>query len=378
MAGGDRHRLTFRGPNDPYCGYGRTYVSLRESLETCVDLVDDAPVCVDVKQPNMAKGWYRGQYRSCLTMWETTVLPEKFSRYCEQFDQIIVPCQHNKELFSEYNDNTVVVPLGVDTSLWKPGRRPKNSQITFLAGGSHWLRKGLDKVVEAFVKWDNPDARLILKCTPATIGGVPPITHPNIEVIVAWMDLQEEVDLYRSADCFVAASRGEGWGLMPLQAMCLGLPTIMTATSGHKEFSAYASWLVETNSIPVSMDKFYKTGNWDEPDIDSLIAGFQHVADNLDAAWKDAKNFLPQVRRFDWTNSMKELLAVLPFDRNVEVGPWELSGIVHVDVVVNRRVVADIGQFHVDLVPGIVHAVPINVRDTIRAAGYLVEDDGDV
>ena len=378
MASGDRHRLTFRGPNEPYYGYGRTYVSLRENLETCVDLVDDAPVCVDVKQPNMVKGWHRGQYRSCLTMWETTVLPDKFALYSKQFDQIIVPCQHNKELFSEYNPNTVVVPLGVDMAMWKPGRRPKNEQITFLAGGSHWLRKGLDRVVEAFGKWGNVDARLILKCTPETIGGVPKIVYPNVQVIAKWMSVEDEVELYRSADCFVAASRGEGWGLMPLQAMCLGLPTIMTATTGHNEFAAYATWIVETKSVPVSLDRFYKTGNWDEPDIESLIAGFQHVADNLDKAWKDAKAFLPEVRRFDWANSTKRLLEVLPMDYATEIGPWELAGEVHVEVVVSRRVVADIGKYHVDLAPGATHSVPINVRDTIRDAGYLVENDGNV
>ena len=34
------------------------------------------------------------------------------------FDRVIVPSDHNLELFSRYNPNVVKVPLGVDTSEW--------------------------------------------------------------------------------------------------------------------------------------------------------------------------------------------------------------------------------------------------------------------
>lgn len=378
MASGDRHHLTLRGLNDPRFGYGRVFVSLRDALAGSVNLVDDAAVCVDITTPNLVKGWCKGQYRACFTMWEATVLPEQFASHCQHFDEIIVPCQHNVEVFRPHSKKVSVVPLGVDMSVWKPGQRPKNKQVTFLAGGSHWYRKGLDKVIEAFAKWGNPDARLIVKCTPETIGGVPPVNVPNVQVYTDWLDQKQELALYRSIDCFVAGSRGEGWGLMPLQAMCMGIPTIITNTSGHREFAAYATWLVNTTPKPVLQDRFYTDGEWDEPDVDSLIAGFQHVADNLSESWKAAKTFLPEVCKFDWANSAQQLLQVLPLDLDRSVGPWEYAPETHYPVMVKRRVVARIGKHQVDLKPGIVYSVPANVRDTIREAGYLAENDGNV
>ena len=41
---------------------------------------------------------------------------------------------------------------------------------------------------------------------------------------------------YRGADAFVLASHGEGWGRPALEAMAMGLPSIVTNWSGPTEF----------------------------------------------------------------------------------------------------------------------------------------------
>ncbi len=51
--------------------------------------------------------------------------------------------------------------------------------------------------------------------------------------------------VYRSMDCFVLATRGEGWGRPIAEAMAMGLPAIATAWSGPTEF------MNKSNSYPL-------------------------------------------------------------------------------------------------------------------------------
>lgn len=53
--------------------------------------------------------------------------------------------------------------------------------------------------------------------------------------------------LYRSADCFVISTRGEGWGMPILEAMACGLPAIATNWSSQVDF------FNETNGYPVDV-----------------------------------------------------------------------------------------------------------------------------
>ena len=61
--------LAFIGPDLPHVGYGRMFVSLRDTLATKVNLNDRAEHVVYAMQPDMVKGWYHGQKATILTMW---------------------------------------------------------------------------------------------------------------------------------------------------------------------------------------------------------------------------------------------------------------------------------------------------------------------
>ena len=115
-------------------GYGAMLEGFRSGLPADVELHGQASVAVLMYNPSLVHGFLRGQHRALYTMWETTQLPEKYYRYLETYDQVIVPCEHNRELFAQYSDNVSVVPLGVDIDYWKPTPRPANSR--FRSGAS--------------------------------------------------------------------------------------------------------------------------------------------------------------------------------------------------------------------------------------------------
>ena len=363
--------LNLVGVNLPHVGYGKMVTGLRDALATKVNLVDDAERVVFALRPNLIKGWMQGQKPALLTMWETNWLPPEFSEYLHYFDTVVVPSLHNWELFSQFHDNVRVIPLGVDRGVWCPKERPDNKKFKILCGGSEWYRKGLDVVLKVFLKMNLPDAELHIKIVPPYLSAPDNLNYPNVVVHNQWMTVEAEADLVRSADCFISVSRGEGFGLMPLQAISAGVPTILSDAHGHREFSDLATHRIPTRSVPTNDGVWQNMGDWDEPEFDAIFGAIQDLYDNRDRYRQQAETHAGEVCAFNWDTAADQLLqAVKPTENRVS-GKWQpLEPICEIEV--SKRVQADIGGHRVDLAPGVKHRVVLNVRDVLKASGVLV------
>jgi len=366
--------LAFIGPDLPNVGYGRMFVSLRDTLATKVTLNDRAEHVVYAMQPDMVKGWYHGQKATILTMWESDKLPPKFFEYLPQFQTVIVPCLHNFDLFSKYHDNVHVIPLGVDRTIWHPNPQPKTDRFKILCGGSEWHRKGLDVVLEVFNMLGMPNSELHIKIVPPYRSAPERIDYPNVVVHRDWMTLEEEVALMHTMGCFVSVSRGEGFGLMPLQAMSAGIPTILTDAHGHREFSDLATHRISTIPQPATISKWTDIGNWEEPNREELAEALWDMYNNRDRYTQQAIDTAPETAAFNWETSANQLLQIVKPTSNTVDSNWVRAGDVTTAVKVNRRIKADIGAHHIDLAPGQTYHVVLNVRDVLKESGYLLED----
>lgn len=349
-------------------------ISLREATGMLARLDDQAERLVLMTQPSMVKGWWKGQTPHLFTMWETDVLPAHFRDYLSQFKKVLVPCEHNRVLFSQWHDDVVTVPLGVDTALWAPTERKPNTKLRILAGGSHWIRKGLDAVIRAFLEVNPPNCELVIKTIPDVIGKIPIVPDPRITVIVDYLSPEQERELYRSADLFIAASRGEGWGLMPLQAITAGIPTLVSDTSGHREFLHLAAQTIKTTPVPANLPPLYTLGMWDEPDHQSLVDGITWFLDEPEKAKQRGLECAALADQFSWAKAARRLITEVGLGGVVAQDEWQEATLIRIPLRVKRRVRADIGKFSVDLAPGITHMVPVNVRDVIVEAGLAVEN----
>jgi len=377
MAGGNRPGLKticLEGVDASHFGYGNMFKSLERHLPKTVTNDPLSEVRVSCVQPDMVKGWYEGQKRVVFTMWETTELPDRFADRLAQFDQVIVPCLHNVELFSQYHNNVGLVPLGIDPKIWKPCPAPKNKKFRFVAGGSSWQRKGLDLVVKAFEALDVVGAELVLKIPPTVKGEAPAISSPNIKVVDSWLTVAEEYDLYATADCFVAATRGEGFGLMPLQAIAMGIPTIMADNTGHSDFIDLASIRIPSTPTPANHPAVWNKGNWHEVDVPELSRAMVWAMDEKIEMRERSKWSATEAAKMTWAKSAKTLCDVAGTGGVLDNPKWLSADEPTVWITANRRVQADIGRHHIDLRKGESAQVSPNVRDILRESGMLKED----
>lgn len=76
--------------------------------------------------------------------------------------------------------------------------------------------------------------------------------HPPIVYSRAQLSMADQARFYAGLGAYVSASRMEGWGLPPLEAMGCGTPVIVTATSGHLDYATNENcYLVSCHDEPV-------------------------------------------------------------------------------------------------------------------------------
>jgi len=356
----------WHGFTDARFGYGSMLSGFLENKPEDVILDPKSTVNVYMGVPFAIKGWREGQYRACFTMWETDVLPVRFSRWLNQYDEILVPCMHNVEVFAPHHPKVNYIPLGVDTEWWKPYDRPENNKFRFHAAGSLWRRKGLDKVVEAFNKLNLPDAELHIKAAPHASDVPEGIQSDTVFLHREWMDRGTQRDWFNQADCFVAPARGEGFGLIPLQAIALGVPTIVTATSGQEQFSHLASTVIRHRKEPCFMG-----GRWDEPDLGELMDAMRHHYENGRLLRVSAKTNAPRASEFSWGKAAQKLADHLPHGGKIKPNAKWLAPNVLFDIEVVRKSACEINGKRWEFVPGKVYSVPEGVHEIMTANGVV-------
>ena len=386
-----------------HMGYGRMGVNIADAIErqgiTIYDQLDGTDVdglvvpagtrfdpnrnvgrsnvALWLSVPGHATGWWKGQHVSLFTMWEATRLPETFRQHLDEYETLFVPSWHNEELFGKYHPNVKFVPLGVDPDVWHYQERLEPSRyFRFLCGGSG-ARKGTDLAVKAFKALWGRDGSW-------GSGPIPVLQLKNprgedfygdrIEMITGCLSDAEEVELYAGAHCYLGPSRGEGFGLQPLQAIAQGCPTILTNAHGHESFAHLGYGLGSTMS-ETAYFIYGDAGQWWEPDLDDLIEHMRYVYDHYDRATAWAREASDIARRdFTWDNTANRLLDTLGRDRlTPHDGPdeWYEVSVRKFPIVLKSNMVCDIGGTVYNFKAGVKSYVFADVKRVLFEGGHL-------
>lgn len=351
---------SWTGHKDPKLGYGSMLDGFVKAAPKGVEFADDASVSVHMQVPDAVKGWWVGQHRVLFTMWETDTMPNRFKPWLGLFDQILVPCADNAVLFADWHDDVKVVPLGVDLQFWRKSPERSGGPFRFHAGGSLWRRKGLDVVVEAFKRLRLPNSELHIKAAPHAFDTPDRGSAPNVVLHRDWMPKTVQRDWYDLADCFVAPARGEGFGLMPLQAIAMGIPTIVSLSSGQKEFAHLAGWQIRCGKSQAET-----VGLWDEPNVEELMEAMRDAYERRLPRSRPAG-----VAEFSWANSAKRLVAAVPKGTRLGSSEWVLPE-VNVRVKARRYINAIIANKEYKFRQGDVASIPEGVYQVLSDSGAV-------
>lgn len=176
-----------------------------------------------------------------------------------------------------YRKNATIVPLGVDTDVYRPidrheARRlkglPKSLDDVFIVGNvnRNQPRKRLDLTIRYFASWVNTakisDAYLYLHVAPTgDIGfdvknlmeyyGVKDrliLMEPAVHYGVTE---EQMVETYNCFDVQITTTQGEGFGLTTFEGMACGIPQIVPNWAALGELVKGAAWMVPCTSTCV-------------------------------------------------------------------------------------------------------------------------------
>lgn len=238
-----------------------------------------------------------GKYKIGYATTEVNGIPDEWVRAANRMDEVWVLSAFNQTAFAKCGAlrPIFIMPAGVDPDIFNPTvpAVPIDNAFVFLSIFEWAERKAPEILLRAFNAEfkRREDVILFFKIlvppwasfdVPAAVDDLH-LSPTGGRVIIdlgTYLPARELGSLYRSADCFVLPTRGEGWGLPIYEAMACGLPVIATNWSAPSEYlSDQIAYPLRITRLVTAMDgKYPYCGyQWAEPDQEHLRHLMRHV-----------------------------------------------------------------------------------------------------
>lgn len=142
--------------------------------------------------------------------------------------------------------------------------------------------------------------------------------YPSVTLVSARLNDEEILRLHASCDCFVTASRGEGWSLPAMDAMGLGRTPIVPSHTGYLAWAddevgwLYPAQRTSCSGVTDSFADLYRADeDWYQADILALRRAMRTAYEDEAARRVKAKAGLERAYRYSYEAIGPRLLEVL-------------------------------------------------------------------
>lgn len=272
--------------------------------------------------------WLQGHdHKYAVTMCESNRIPPEWASVLNRDIISLVPSTFVYETFLASGvrpDLVRVIRHGVPLEhLSKPAREMQRSTPTFLhvsGAKSFPARKGtaallyaaaeLVKAGRDFHLYLHLDKTEQLSEALKTMGLEHHVSYLSDRYRKADLMMRQ---LARGIDAVIQPSRGEGFGLIPLEARTLGIPAILTNATGHQEhFQPGVDVEVATGSMMPLATQGNQSGMAPTVQIEAITRAMNKFLDNRRAITQHAQTWAEQ-HTYEWTWPMvlKPLITTL-------------------------------------------------------------------
>jgi tetratricopeptide (TPR) repeat protein/glycosyltransferase involved in cell wall biosynthesis len=292
-----------------------------------------------------ARGSRSGR-RAGVIFFEDTAFDAADRERAFDYDVIIAGSSWNVEMLKASGVPHVRLVLqGIDPSLFHPAPRTGVMGDRFLvfSGGKLEFRKGQDIVVEAFRRFHATHSDAVLVTAwhnhwPQTMADIDAMGyvrgHPAVRdghcEISAWLvanglapdsvlDVGAQsqpviAQVLREMDVAVFTNRCEGGtNLVAMEAMACGVPTILSANTGHLNLIGRDTCfpLERQAEVPVRTSAFQGTMLWGESDPDEVVALLERTYDDRAEARRRGTEGAILLAQLPWAAQAEKLLRQL-------------------------------------------------------------------
>ena len=315
-----------------FFGYAYTYNEIWRFLRECS--VGGQKLQVDLNAPKskiqLCYGtppgfFYPHQYKIQMTQWESTLVPPSWVDLARGYDEYWTANDFGKTAFinSGVPENKIhIYEHGVDSDTWFPKKRERGNTIRFLHIDSGSPRKRADLAKEAFIAafGNSMDYEITFKHSYHPVSGIDWTNTyvlenrgeweaPNIRHIYENMSLYELVCLFHFHDVLIYPSEGEGFGLIPLQALSTGMPVI--STSRWCSYERFLNDNIISSKLGISpiVETYTRFGDVVLPDFESTVNLMRNVAANFEEESNVFFNQAPLVaKEYNWLSLSQDAI----------------------------------------------------------------------